>query len=507
MSSGLVVPDHLKNDPGFAAELAELEAHFEANPLERYNHPLLPKRHEKQMEFHAIHPGPMGTKLLLASNRSGKTVCGVVDDLIQLLAPEMLPAHLAPFQRWAGPIVVWVGAPKNENHFNNTIPLFRKFTPRSALIEGKWRKSFKSQPNQRLVLANGSEVAFKTYDQDLDAWAGAEVHIIHWDEEPNGQNSRELRTEARYRLVSTEGYETISMTPVLGAYSWVNDEVWERRDEPRIFALKMRIDDNPWNSPEVVEQVIAEAKAEGEEVYRTRILAEFVHLGGLFFEEFDRDKHVRGPITPDHLDGQEIVVAIDPGRDRTGVVWLSFDGENRGLVFDEFFPARPTVPQVAEEIFKRNKAWGLKEEPTYVIDPSARNENVINADKVEAAFIREGIYAEWGQNNRAAGILEVKRRLQTDPASLLFAENCAETIRQAERYARDPKAADEWKAVPQTSKVRWDLIDGVRYGVMSRTYYGPDDEAPKRTAFQPDFQPPYREEWTPDPLPPMGKYT
>src|ERR1700761_5913942 len=116
--------------------LAELAQVFKDNPLERYNNPLLPKVHKKQMAFHAIKAGPLGTKLLLASNRSGKTVCGVVDDIIQLVPPELVPAHLKDAKKWDCPVKIWVGAPKNENHFNNTIPLFRKFLPVASLIEG-----------------------------------------------------------------------------------------------------------------------------------------------------------------------------------------------------------------------------------------------------------------------------------------------------------------------------------------------------------------------------------
>lgn len=497
-------------DPENRALLAELDAVFEANPLERYNHPMLPKRHRKQMEFHATQAGPLGTKLLLASNRSGKTVCGVVDDAIQLLPEALVPDHLKAFKKWHEPVVVWVGAPKNENHFNSTIPLFRRFIPKAALIEGKWRKSFKSQPNPRLELANGSVVAFKTYDQDIDAWAGAEVHRIHWDEEPNGENSRELRAEARYRLVSTNGDEIITMTPVLGAYSWVNSEVWERRDEPKIFALKMKIWDNPWNDPEAVAQIIAEAEAEGEEEYRTRIEAEFVHLGGLFFPEFREDLHVVDEISPDDINGRDVVVCIDPGRQRSGVTWAAFDNDNGAVVFDEFFPGESEVVQVAEEIKARNKFWSI--EPRYVIDRAASAGSAIDADSVLAAYMREEIYAEKGQSDRAVGILEIKRRLQNktngkpDP-TLVFTRKCPETIRQAELYARDPKSKDEWAAVPQTGRTRWDLIDSVRYSMMQRTWHVPEVTSRPSVYSTDTYQAPYSGETFAADIAPLGKFS
>lgn len=499
-----------KLDPTDVALLRELDQIFENNPLQGYNNPELPRYHAKQMEFHAIIAPALGVKLLLASNRSGKTVAGVVDDIIQLVDATSLPPHLVEFKKWEGPVKIWVGAPKNENHFNNTIPIFRKFLPRDSLVEGKWGKSFKSQPNPRIILANGSEVAFKTYDQDLDAWAGAEVHRIHWDEEPNGSNADDLREEARYRIASTAGDEIITMTPVLGAYSWVNEQVWERREEPDIFAMKMKIWDNPWNSKEVVAKLVKEAKERGDEAFRTRIEAEFVHLGGLFFSEFREDLHVVDEISPADIKGWDVVVSIDPGRRRSGITWTAFDNDNGALVFDEFFPGESEVVQVSEEIKRRNVFWGV--EPRYVIDRAASAGSAIDADSVLAAYMREEIYVEKGQSDRAVGILEMKKRLQSktndkpDP-TLRFTRKCPETIRQIQKYARDPKAKDEWAAVPQTGKVRWDLVDSVRYGLMCRTWFVPPEPIRSRRPSTSEYQAPYKEEPFKEDVAPLGPWS
>jgi phage terminase large subunit-like protein len=485
------------------AELAEI---FRANPLERYNNPLLPKVHKKQLAFHGTQAPPLGIKALIAANRSGKTVTCVVDDIIQLIDDSLVPDHLKAFKKWHGPVTIWIGAPKGGTHEANSIPLFRKFLPKASLKEGSFSKSFRKQPTPILTLANGSMVVFKTYDQDLDAWASAEVHRIHWDEEPNVSNSRELRSEARARLVSTNGDEIIGMTPLLG-FSWVHDDVLQRKDvDPDISVFHMRMEDNPWNTPEAIAKY-----AEGltEEEKRMRLNGEFVSLGGLFFDEFREDLHVVEAIEKppdnelaDRLRGQEVVVSIDPGRQRSGVTWTAFDKDNSALVFDEFFPKLAEVVQVADEIKRRNKEWGIRD-ATYVIDPSSRNKSAINADDVEAAYARQEIYCQRGQNSRPAGILELKRRLQAKPEpTIFFARDCTETITQFIRYARDPKSHDEWAALPQTERVRFDLVDTVRYAVMSRTWFGPEEAAPERTAFQPNFQPAYAgETFKRDPAP------
>lgn len=489
----------------------ELLEVFKANPLERYNNPLVPEIfkgspgvHQKQMDFHGTQAPPLGIKALIAANRSGKTVTCVVDDIIQLVDDRLVPDHLKSFKKWHGPVTIWVGAPKGGTHEANSIPLFRKFLPRDSLKEGSFSKSFRKQPTPILTLANGSMVVFKTYDQDLDAWASAEVHRIHWDEEPNTPNSRELRSEARARLISTNGDEIIGMTPLIG-FSWVYDDVLMRKDEdPDISVFHMRMEDNPWNTPEAIAKY---AQGLTEEEKRMRLNGEFVSLGGLFFEEF-RESHIIDPPSKEHVGSQEIVVSIDPGRQRTGVTWTAFDKDNAAFVFDEFFPKNSEVVQVADEIRERNKHWGIKD-PTYVIDPSSRNKSPINNDEVSAAYARQEIYCQWGQNSRPAGIMELKRRLQAKPEPMIFfSKACPQTAQQFRRYARDPKSHDEWAALPQTETIRFDLVDTVRYAVMSRTFYGPD-ETPQRTAFQPGVQMPYAKETEMfvNATPPMGAFS
>lgn len=488
------------------ALLAELDRIFEDNPLQGYNHPELPKRHKKQLEFHAIKAPPLGIKALIAGNRSGKTVACVVDDIIQLVSDDLLPPHLKEFKKFEGPVTIWVGAPKNDTHFKNTIPLFRKFVPKAALINGQFGKSFKSQPTPELRLVNGSVVAFKTYDQDLDAWAAAEVHRIHWDEEPNTANSRELRTEANTRLVSTNGDEIIGMTPLLGM-SWVHQEVWEMRDvDPLVSVMQMDVADNPWNDPATIAKW---ASRMTEDEKRMRLHGEFVHLGGLFFSEFSERLHVVDPPQPGVVQKQDVVIGIDPGlRHPTGVTWTAFDNDNAAFTFDELCLSETVVPEIAAAIKQKNRFWGI-EPSAYVIDPSARNRSAINADQVEAAYMREEIYCQHGQNDRAAGIMEMKRRLQSKDAegkpcpTWIVSRDCPNLIKELERYRRDQKSQDEFAAV----KLEDDLTDSVRYAILSRTWFAPEQTTKPKRFSTSSFQIPYKEEIFRQDVAPLGPWS
>lgn len=490
----------LLDDPEVKKLLEELDQSLAINPLLGYNHPDLPKVHKKQLEFHAAKTKVKG---LIAGNRSGKTYACLADDVIQCVHERHLPAHLRPYKKWHPPFHVWIGAPKFSKHEDTLIPLLRKIIPQAELIEGKWDKSFRRQPNPMLRLVSGSTIGFKTYDQDIDAWASAEVHRIHWDEEPNGEAGKILRSEARARLVSTNGDEIIGMTPLLG-YSWVYDEIWERRHEDEITVVQMDIEDNPWNSREAIEDFLKELT---DEERRARKSGEFVHFGGLFFDEFKDSLHVVDAPERSTIDSMEVVVGIDPGLRRTGVTWIAFDDDNAAIVFDEFYPKELTVSEVAAEIKRRNIFHGLKE-PTYVIDPNARVRDAINAEQIEAAYAREGIYCQPGQNSRPAGILEMKRRLQARTPrgiaqpTLVVSRECKSLIWEIGRYRRDPDANDEWQAV----KVDDHLVDSLRYAVMSRAWeFGtPPTE---RTYYEHDYQRPYSEERFPSEQPPMGAYS
>jgi phage terminase large subunit-like protein len=508
VEAGLAVPANLKDNPEAQRKLAAINAALKENPLLRYNNPdLLPKSriHHKQLEFHAIKCPSFGVKALIAANRSGKTVACVVDDIIQLVPEEFVPPHLFSYKKFTGPVTIWVGAPKNDTHFKNTIPLFRRFIPQGALIDGRFDKSFKSQPAPELKLLNGSTVAFKTYDQDLDAWAAAEVHRIHWDEEPNVAKSRELRTEAAMRLVSTEGDEIIGMTPVLG-FSWVHDDVFKvRHTDPLVSVMQMGMEDNPWNTPDAIKKVEARCKTRDE--YRMRIKGEFVHVGGSFFEEFNDKNHVVDPPSLEDVEDLEVVVGIDPGFRHTGITWTGFDKENSAITFAEL-DSTGGITQTANEIKRINLEWGVKD-PVYVIDPALVIASKLGSEQVQTSYAREEIYCQGGQKDRRSGILEMKRRLgnrkpngELVPTWVISSE-CPELIRQASDYRRNPDGSDEWATIPQTDTVRFDLVDSARYGLMSRVWEEADTE-PSRPSYQHDYAVPFSEEqgyFDPDPAP------
>jgi hypothetical protein len=144
------------------------------------------------------------------------------------------------------------------------------------------------------------------------------------------------------------------------------------------------------------------------------------------------------------------------------------------LVFDELYPESLTIPQIAEQIKQKNRQWGVS--PVYVIDPSARNRSLVNAESVEGAFAREGIYPSPGQNDRLTGVLQMRARLEQD--ALLVTENCVNWLFEAKRWlvAKDEVTEEQTPTAKGSggsfATIGPDhLMDPTRYVCMERLYH------------------------------------
>jgi phage terminase large subunit-like protein len=158
-------------------------------------------------------------KAFLGGNRSGKTTCGIVDDLIQACSPESCPEPSAALQEVAArPSSVRIVAPDFVSTMEGVIfSKLREWCP-SATLEGDgWDKAYDKQ-RRMLWFSNGSWMQFLTFEQDVDKHSGAALHRVHFDEEPPS----DIRRECLMRLIDFGGDELFTMTPLFGM-SWMFD--------------------------------------------------------------------------------------------------------------------------------------------------------------------------------------------------------------------------------------------------------------------------------------------
>ena len=451
-------------------------------------------------------------KAFFGGNGAGKTHVGVIDDLIQLVDGEVLPPHLRRFKRWDPPFFLRVVVPKFGAPLEAVLDKFRELAPRDQLVGDGFDAAFSKQ-DRVLRFKNGSRVLFNTSDQDVDAHAGVRLHRVHFDEEPEGEHGRQVYAEnvMRLRDFMPEAQVMFTMTPLFGL-SWTYDELWERRGRETdlegvydgsdgCFVVVASLLDNPFVDGEAL---VRQMDHLTEEERAARIDGRFVHFHGLVLGRWDPARNVCDPPSREHVRGLETEVWIDPGVARGGGVWVGFDRDNHMLVYDELYPSGWTVPQVVAAIREKNRWWGV-EPVLYGIDPSARNRVLTSAESVESLFAREGIFCVHGQNDRLAGVLQLRQRVEA--GALVVSRECVNVLRERERWlvAEDEESGKGASAGFKT-KGPDHLWDPIRYAAMNRLWSPP---AAEPAGGVPVWRPGWAGPWRGEPLvvsepPPMG---
>lgn len=457
-------------DPKYAPVLQALRESRQQNPLMWW------EGYRQQREYLANRSLIKG---FIGGNGTGKSTIGTVDDLIQVCDVAALPEGLRPFKRWDPPVFLRVAAPDEGVLDNTVLEKFREWTPKDQLVGRSFDKAY-NKATRRLSFKNGSWVLFNTFKQDRDSWAGVEVRRTRFDEEPPGDHGYGLYTEsmARLRKWMPDAQIAFTMTPLLGL-TWVADE-FERPDAWHVTA---GIRDNVFlNDPEAV---IAGFSHLSDAERKAVIEGLFVHFAGAVV--ILTPGHVLEPISPEFLKDKTVYVGIDPGIRRAGVVWAAFDADNSMLVFDELYPENQTVEQIAGQIHEKNAEWGVRR-PLYVMDPSGRNRSLVNAESVETAFNQHGIFPMPGQNDRRAGVMQLRGRLEH--AGLFVTENCVNLRWEAKRWlVATDEIISEGKAKVKGGEGTFATIgpdhlwDPTRYIAQERVWYSPARSSARRAVW------------------------
>lgn len=509
MKLNVAVVEGLLADPATSDEdrkfleqwMADYDTTVGNNPLEGY----FP--HSRQEPFHS---SKAKTKAFIGGNRSGKTTCAVVDHLIQALDEDAVPEHLRPFKRWPAPFTCRIVTPDFGKTLSAVTEAIRRWVPRSQLRGGTWEKAYDKQ-HRIVYFENGSFIEIMTQEQDVDKFGGTARHCVHFDEELKGEKGELILEECQTRLIDYNGDEVWTFTPLVGlGFSF--DEVWEKRgtetakgiffnEELNQVVVRASIYDNPALSKDAIDRQLAKFP---ERVREARAHGNFEHFKGLVYEEFDPDVHEVAPPTKQHVRELETLVGIDPGIRTTGVVFIGFDKDNCALVYDELhLHEMDAIPEAAARAIKSVcKEWGVTPK-WHVIDPSARNRNLVTGENVQAAYYRAGISAYEGQNELEAGVFELMRRMEHKPPLLLVSKKCDKWLKERSQYRRDDREDGKFQVV----KTRDHLMDATRYVAMARPLPPSPGfpEQKKVERFRYGFAPAYENEYqAPTDVPPLG---
>ncbi len=485
----------LARDADVLRELEGLDALLERDPLQSF----VP--HKGQVPwFEARTP----LVAAFAGNRFGKTTSLVVRSLIECVDRESLPRALQPYKRWdsttapRGTFVRLVN-PSFQLLEGVLLPAFREWAPRGQLLGGSFDKAFQGAPNRSLRFANGSSIQFLTYEMDLDKFGGWKGHVVGYDEPP----PQDIREECLGRLVDFDGYELFAMTPLKANTGWIRREIFKRREDPGVTVVRGSIHDNPVLSTDAKERFLS---ALSSDLWRrAREFGDFVDIGGLIFPEWERS--VRPAPEPRVVREQEVVVGIDPGVRNCGIVFCCFDSRNIMGVFDELLLQDETPSGYVEAIDGVLKRWGVRRDRvTFVIDPAARQRAQVNAETVESALMRLGVFTIPGQNNVEAGVQQLRDRMAAKTPRFWCSEDCRVLRDQADEYAAEDREDGQFKVIKRNDH----LLDAVRYVSLYQPW-DPVEEAAaaqQNLGWQPNTAPPGRELRMPAPAAsPMGAWS
>ena len=438
--------------------LGELDEVYAQNPLEKFHACETScgpgcKPHPKQREFLLAN-----TRIQAAftGNRFGKTSALVVKSLCQTIDRDLVPDRLKPIRSHDRPVAQGrIVCPSLQDHiYGVLLPAFRKWTPKSAFLGGSFDKAWDKQRRILRFADPDAWIQFMSYEMDLDKFGGAELDFVAYDEPP----PKHIREECRWRLNRPGTFEVFAMTPLKGI-GWVRREIWKKREHPEITVVQGSIHDNPHNDEATIQARLGDMPEDDPE-RRAREHGEFVHFGGLVYPAFP--EAIIDPPDVSHVKGLDTIVGIDPGMVNAAFVYVGFDADNVAYVYDELLLQDQTPADYARALHAVNEKWGVK--PTYVIDPSARNRSLVNAESVEAELTRYGIYCVHGQNMIEAGVQQVRARIQAK--RLLVSRECWGLRDEAEEYRIEERPDGEFRPVKENDH----RLDALRYALMYRPW-------------------------------------
>lgn len=385
----------------------------------------------KQASFHS--EDTCAVRLVLGSNRSGKSVAGVVEAIAHSLGyrpwlPEGHPnrvVRLANSQPIPVPNIGRVIAQNYQQAVNQTIwPKIQEWAPAGQYTVKRDNRGIPTEVRWR----NGSIIYLMSDDQDDMAFEGPNGHWV-WGDEPFGYRKY---TGLKRGLVDFSGHMWMTMTPL--SQPWINDYVVSRANEPggAVKMWKFSIWDNCTENGghlrrEDIEEFLSDLR---EDELEARLHANFLHLAGRVYKQWD-------PESPFWIDSFVIpeawprVCIIDPHpRKPVCVVWLAVSPDDQVFVYRDLFdPKLRTIRQVSDRI-KELEGWretgedrhgrstfvrGESAEPVSyrLIDTSAQEDEKTSGSTVRRSFADEGLHTDLAKKrNKDSGINAIHDALE-----------------------------------------------------------------------------------------------
>ncbi len=306
----------------------------------------------------AFHTSRKPIRAIFGGNRSGKTMCG----LMELLFHACFSKH--PYTGVANPRAghYRIFTTKFQIAEELIVPLLREYVPRRWLRGGVWESAY--DPRYHILHgADGSIIDILTYDQENSVAESVSIDGAWMDEEA----PEKMFSGTVARLISTRGFLLMTVTPLYGM-SWALS-IWRQAGTPTIDVFRLSIHDNKYLPQEFVAEMI-EQWPESERAAREK--GDFLEFAGLVYKELDDRVHfITNWKEPSYY--TPVVMACDPHpRKPTVCVWAALTPGESLVVFDEL-EVRGTAKEIVRAIQEREKTHkfhtGIR-----LIDPAANKQ-------------------------------------------------------------------------------------------------------------------------------------
>lgn len=390
--------------------------------------------HAKQVVFHK---STKKIRLYIGGNRAGKTVGGAVESIYHMRGESPFRALRRPPTH--GRIVT---VSRKEGIDQIIVPMLQRWLPPSDLINGSWEDSY-NRSDHLLTLQNGSTAQLMTYEQETAKFAGDSKHWVWFDEEP----PNDIYKECRMRVMDTEGYIWLTMTPVDGI-TWVNDQLYIPGLTGQLkstLVVTVDTDENPYISQSAKDDVFADLD---EADLKARKKGQFVPLGGLVYPFFDSDAHVyKEELDPSRLLSWNQYASMDHGLNNPTCFLFHAVHPRTGFVmtFDEIYIKDRTIKEIAEMVHERCREDGRRYPDMIVGDPAIRNRQASDKLSIQKHYSNHGIGIALGNNDVAIGVERVTSYYRT--GSRVVTLKCPKLIWETQRL--------RWK-VYESAKKRFD---------------------------------------------------
>lgn len=431
---------------------------------------LFPDKGAYRRELYPVHLKFMNSSsnhsqlAFIAANRVGKTLTAAV--LVAYHATGKYPAWYTG-RRFLNPTSIWV-AGKTTQQTREVIQdaLLGDITdigtgtiPKECIVGTPTMKGGVPGTVEVLrvkhVSGGFSTITFKSYEQGREVFQGTYKHIIWLDEEPRDMSVyTECLTRTMHKV--NPGIVLCTFTPLFGMSELVLSfmpggripESGSSADQPDKFAVQVGWNEVP-HMDESQKKALLDSYKPWERAARSRGIPS-AGAGAIypFAEEDVTCKPFEIPAWWPRCYG------LDVGWNRTAAIWIAQDPDSKCLyAYSEYYVGE-LHPAIHASNLKTRGEW-----VPGAIDPASSGKSQIDGKQLIDLYTQEGLILEYADNALEAGLLNVRRRLES--GQLKIFSTLKNTLMEMFLYSRD----ETGKVIVNSKDKKDHLMDALRYAI------------------------------------------